>query len=681
MQMGDHTESGDRELTEDQPLSHPQLNWKPVLRHERPLKPVKKSSILPTLRDAFKFVDLRKGKGIFLVTRVSEGWVIFEYARFLICKVDFDEIRIGGLPLGGNPFAPQTYIVNSKGHIARIKYTTNGYRLEKDTRPTEEPTTAWAVTALVPVPESNDGNLLAWLPRTTFQPTPDDLQSTQAWINQNIPGTKIKAGGSQHSWSQIANTNHIYILPDSMKLLRFIEEEADIYRKDLGNRRANLLRGGSGVTIREANRFLWERGKAFYALPGWDGQTLGGIFNTGTHGSCFTLGPIAEMIVSIDLVLADGTLNRIEPSDNNITDPESLSMERPDVKLVQDNDYFYSLLINMGTMGIVHSYVLEVTDAYFLKEVRTATKVAALREKLKGGKIYQFVGVKGKPADLAKTKPKISDGKDGGFAEHPFPAFHLDFFFNPHGDQIVVTSKHPVQTPDKLVFGFEPPGRDLIRTILMGARFHRNTLADWIEERFRPELVWIIDAISHAVPKSNPWLINRALKTLLQDVYIERSFNVFNFGEGQSEIPALSSTFFIPLENDQYLEALDIILAVAKQFAARGKYETAPIQMRFVRGTRCLIGCPKDFCAFECIFTASTKHAQEMIDAYDHALRQKFNGDVCLHWGQMMRDPDHDQIRSMYPRYNRWRAIRDELDPQGLFLNEWQMKILPLVSS
>jgi hypothetical protein len=383
------------------------------------------------------------------------------------------------------------------------------------------------------------------------------------------------------------------------------------------------------------------------------------------------------MIVSIDLVLADASLIRIERSDNNITDPESFATERPNVRLIQEDDYFYSALINTGTMGIVHSYVLEVTDSYFLREVRTGTTVVAMKEKLKGGKIYQLVGVKGKPADLAKTEPKFSDGKDGGFAQHPFPAFHLEFLFNPHGNQIVITSKHPTQTRDELVFGWEPPGRDLVRTILMGAKFHRNAFADWIQERFRPELVWVVDTISHAIPSSNPWLINQAMNTLLQPVYIERSFNVFNIGEGQSEIRALAGTFFIPLENDDYLEALDIIFVVAKQFAQRGKYATAPISMRFVRATKSLIGCPKDYCAFECIFTASTKYAQEMIDAYDQALRQRFGGDVRPHWGQMMRDPDSAEIHSMYPRYDRWRAIRDELDPQGLFLNEWQTKILP----
>src|SRR5271154_5902400 len=97
-----------------------------------------------------------KGFSSLHVCRPVTGWAIFEYAKFLICKVDFAKLRIGGLPLGGDPLEPQTYIVDSGRHIARINHTTTGYRLEKANRPTEEPTKPWAVAALVPVQESND---------------------------------------------------------------------------------------------------------------------------------------------------------------------------------------------------------------------------------------------------------------------------------------------------------------------------------------------------------------------------------------------------------------------------------------------------------------------------------------------------------------------------------------------
>jgi D-arabinono-1,4-lactone oxidase len=461
-------------------------------------------------------------------------------------------------------------------------------------------------------------------------------------------------------------------------LFRLLDEEPNVYRADLGERRRNLVRLGSGSTIREVSRYLWNHGKSFIALPGYDAQTMGGVFNTGTHGSTFTIGPLAEFILSIDLLRSDATYVRIEPKDG-ITDPVAFAREHPDVKLIQDDDWFYSNIINMGTMGIVHSYVLVVTECYHLKEVRTATTVDEMKAKLKGGKIYELSGVKGIPAELAKVRPRISDGKDGGFKDHPLPAFHLELYFNPHGTTVIVTSRHPVEVEDDAIFGFEPPGRDLVRTLLMGARFSRPALPTWIQDRYRRALVCIVNKIMHTFPSAIPSLINQALDTLVDKAYIDRSFNVFNLGEGTSRIPALAGTIFVPLENDMYLDALDVILGVAKQFAGRKLYETAPASLRFVRATKALIGCPKDYCAFECVFTASTTYAQEMFEAYFKALREKFGGEVRLHWGQILPDFDPEQIRAMYSQYDLWRGIRDELDPEERFLNEWQAKILPIV--
>ena len=111
--------------------------------------------------------------------------------------------------------------------------------------------------------------------------------------------------------------------------------------------------------------------------------------------------------------------------------------------------------------------------------------------------------------------------------------------------------------------------------------------------------------------------------------------------------------------------------------ADSGIRETAPFSMRFVKGFSAFLGCPKDYCSFEFIFTASTGYAQKMIDAYDIALREKFGNDVRMHWGQLMRDPKPEEIRGMYKNYDVWRKIRDTLDPEKTFLNEWQEGILP----
>lgn len=605
--------------TVDQPV----LRWKPkMLSKEKDLKRATASARFSTLKEALDAVDRHKGKNVVLLTRTPTGWTTFEYIGSSAWKVEFKKLILGGLPLGGDPLIPQTYIFDGKDRFAHIIYGDGGYRIEETPRPTQEPTEPWAVEAVVPVEEINHGKNLTWLPRITLRPTLDELPAALAWVNQNMPAGKIKAGGSKHSWSKVAMSTDIYIEPERMKLSRTMDEEPKVYHSNLGEERGNLVRAGSGNTVKEMNRYLWEHGKSFPILGGYDGQTLGGVFSTGTHGSVFTRGPLAEMIVSIDLVLADGHSIRIEPT-LGITDPKALATERPDLRLIQDDDHYYAALINMGTMGVVHSYILQVTDAFHMNEIRTRSTIPELKEKLRGGKIYNLVGAPGKPIELGKTQAKISDGKDGGFKDQPLSAYHLEFLINPHSDKVVVTSRHPitVMTTDDAALEFSPPGRDLVRTIHRGARFGRPAFPTWFQENFRELLAWGIDQIIKIAPRSTPRLIDNAMDTLIDDAYVDRSFNVFNVGDGTNQIPALAATIYIPIVSDDYLTALDLIRTAAAQFAERrNRYGTGPASMRFVKGTKAMLACDVDVCSFEFIFTGSTTYALEMVEAYEAAL-------------------------------------------------------------
>ncbi|SPO02815.1 uncharacterized protein DNG_05490 [Cephalotrichum gorgonifer] len=642
-------------------------------------------------------------RGVTTPTAPSPTWVIFKYRSTNVHRVTFQKIRLDKLPLGGNPITPWTYILGNDGHLGEIAWVEDGYFTRDASLPMNEPTEPW-IDSVVPYELANDGRLLVWTPAMMLCPSIDELPGVMGWLHRGLlSGKKIKAGGSFHAWSNIAVTDGIQIVPWNLKLLtRATEEVPPVYKQNAKFEHHLLIRGGSGNTLRELNQYAWEQGLGFPALGGFDGQTIGGMFNTGTHGSVLTTSHLVDAIVSLDLIQATGKLIRIEPADG-ITDPAAFAAECGcnDARLTQDDGYFNAVLINMGTMGVVASYVLKLTPRYHLKEVRTQSSISEVKEKLSGGKIYSLSSVAAShpPSQIAQTPPRISDGSDGGFRGHPYPAYHFELLINPHGTKVVITTRHPLPVDDSAdaKMHFQPPGRDLIRTLQRGARFSRSRIPTWFQERFGLLLVTIVDTLIALLPPLVPRLNDTAMASLMREAYIDRSFNVFNIGPGTNDIPALACSIFVPVENDAYLIALDTIQKTAGEFAAKGMYNTAPLAMRFVKGSRAFLGIREDSCSFEFIFTARTAHAQRVIDGYDAALRDALSSffhdaedtekhidgaaegkhRVRVHWGQMMREPDAKTLMGMYPLYPRWREIRDELDPGEVFLNQWQARVLP----
>jgi hypothetical protein len=171
-----------------------------------------------------------------------------------------------------------------------------------------------------------------------------------------------------------------------------------------------------------------------------------------------------------------------------------------------------------------------------------------------------------------------------------------------------------------------------------------------------------------------PELLDSGMVNIVDTDFEGRSYNVFNIGQGQNDIPALSSEPTVPLRDDLYLQALDVILEKAAEFAKQGKYHTGPLSMRFVAGSPAMLADPEDVCRFEIIFTGGSKHAPAMMRAYEDALFQRFRGDVRPHWGQInnLSRATVRRLPVMFPRLAEWQAQRKAYDPDGVFLNEWQ---------
>lgn len=650
---------------------------------------------------------------VFVIILDVAGWWAFEFTEDHAGAVDLAEILVHDLPLAADPENPQTFVIDASGIVAKLAVSTAGaaghknYNLQKigplETFSAVEPSiTATVVTGFV-VPREivNHGQNVRWTPRYAFRPGPSraTLAAGLRWMGENLPNRCIRAVGSRHSWSPIAQCDDITILPGGWTGIAPLargEAAANITNPDA------LFRTHAGTRIREINIELQKRGRALPVLGGFDGQTIGGVLPTGTHGSVLRAGPLADLICSIDLVCFSGKILRIEPARAPVTDPAFIQIADPDLELRRDDDLFDSARIGLGACGVIHSLVLRTVPRFWLREVRTAMDFNKISAALAGGKIYNYFET-AENNNKRFANPALPDFPAGAplFPDHPAHPYHFELLWNPYTGKSLLTSRHPVDHNTQLkletgepAFFNNPPVRNIFRLFgfdPMSDAFSRPDLPEIGAAHFGDAGIQILELLAKENPAAIPKLIDSTIDGLVdRNGYIQRSYNVFNIGKAANLLPALSSTISVPLRDDIWLRAAEVIAKVAASNLQKGIVETAPIALRFVAASSAPLADPEDCCKFELIFGGNSadirQKAGSLIKDYYHALTAAFGVEnVRFHWGQIIPPGTLDQpvsagalpVLLQFPKYNKWRQVRDTLDPESRGLTPWLKSILP----
>jgi hypothetical protein len=662
---------------------------------------------------------------VFVICREIPGWAVYQFSTGSLGQVDLQDVLTLALPLAADPTAPRTYLVDSHGRLGGLLAKGDAYVIAPlglsaagvlapvakpedavlldpagDYSNTSEPALPPSLVTGFVVPEPvffNHATNIHWKAPFAFRPgsSIQKLALGLAWMSGQLsPGISIRAIGSGHSWSPVAATDGVTLLPDDAVGLEAVSpanaQSGPLYR---------IL---AGTTIRQVNTALSNLDLAIPYLGGFDGQTVGGVFATGTHGSVGSLGPLADLIRSIDLVTFDGSILRLEPTRLQVTDRATLQQEHPEIELRADDDLFDAVRLGLGAFGIIHSLVLETVPEYWLREIKTLVTLDQMRQFTQAGGIVslfeprEYVLARLRNRDLADYVPP---SPIPGFPGHPSPAFHLEFLWNPYKDgEILVTTRHWVDAATRAGFeAAEPddfqrgPNRDLFRMIdPRTARFQRPGLSEFLALHAGKSVIEVLELIERVFPQEVPYLINSSIESLPNpEGYVQRSYNVFNIGDATNQLPSLSATMSVPLRADLWLNALDIIRQTSEALLQHGVVESAPIALRFVAGSTALLADPEAVCKFEFIFGGNDEWTQQksstLIAAHYQALRSKLGNDVHLHFGQLiptgtMDQPDADgklPIELAFPRYGTWRNLRHELDPAGHGLSTWLRSILP----
>jgi FAD/FMN-containing dehydrogenase len=454
-------------------------------------------------------------------------------------------------------------------------------------------------------------------PLAIFRPT--TLGELRSILRQaSAQGCRVKAVGSGHSFADVASTTDFLIETHGLK--NVLDLERGVLKPGIDTR--NLFAAEGGMRVRDLNEALWEAGFGLINMGGYDGQTIMGVVSTSTHGSGIEFPPLAQFVTSLTTVVANGRTVRIEPHDG-ITDPARWAARHPDIELVQDDDWFNAAQVGIGCMGVVYAVILRVQPRYWMIEQRSVTTWRELKPQLQDG------------APLRDNR-------------------HWEMLVNPYevnGEHTcLITRRNPVDEPTTP--SHELPQRNFIVELLAKARFSGAVL---------------LSVINH-FPDLVPQITDQALHTLARD-YVDRSYRVFNIGAA-NDVPAYGSEIGFPMST--YIAATDRILEIAGHAQRVGKaYLTSPFSLRFCKSSPAFMSMmfEADTCMIEFPMLANTVGGYELLRKIENEM-YAFGGRP--HWGLLnFISGGRELIRQMYPQFDKWDAVRQQLDPDGMFANSF----------
>jgi L-gulono-1,4-lactone dehydrogenase len=447
---------------------------------------------------------------------------------------------------------------------------------------------------------------------------PDSLEALVELVRRaEREGTTIRMVGAGHAWSDVALTDGLLLEPDRLGGL----PELDDGCLRPGSAGRDLVRVLGGTHLRDLNAALDRDGLALPNMGGYDAQTIGGVVSTSTHGSGVDFGPFPDLVRSLDLVVAGGEVVRVEPADG-LTDPDLFAAKYGDTRsLIQDDDTFDAAICGMGSLGLIHSLVLEVRDEFWLNEVRTLDTWEAVRERL-----------------------TVDDLRAMGE--------HCELFVNPYaGDdgthRSLVTVRKPCPQPDDL-----PPDKR--------ERHPLTELASSI-----PLTGVLIRWYMRLFPKTLPKRFDDVLADMCDDGYASASYRVFNIGAA-NELPAYSMELGVSIEDGSHVDAVDRILAIAERRRREdGVYHTSPFSLRFVAPSRAYASMMhgRATMMIELIMVKGSKRGYELLAGYEAEL---VDLGVRSHWGQYNK-LTAAQLPVLYPRWAQWVAVHQRFNGSGVF--------------
>lgn len=452
---------------------------------------------------------------------------------------------------------------------------------------------------------------------------PENAEDIQAIVSEaEHEGLRVRAVGSGHSFSEVAKGRDFLM---DMKNLRDVTRYTDNVKNT--NATKDYVLADAGITIRRANRKLDELGLALENMGAVDFQTVSGALMTGTHGTGIRKPAFPDMVRAMRLVITKSELVQIEPTDG-ITDPALHQLHEPNIRLIQDDDIFYSTVLSFGGMGIVYQIVFEVVPKFMIHEHRYLVQWTELKAQLQSGEFMN----------------KVYDNDFVAFRANPYKV---------KGDHLCSVVVQNV---------VNPPGQNDGR---------RNFLAKILSDR---EVIFegMVRALNRN-PKRTANRIQTALKNSAVKSYTDLSFKVLYQSGAATLRYGISSEFAFDADANKIVEVLEFIFKRTEYYEDYAEINhPSHIPVRFVMPSHAYLSQAynRPTCYIDVPTLYSTIGFMSLLERYQLEMI-KMGG--IPHWGKInnMLYQKHQFIIDQFPMRQKWVDVRNAMDPRGTFLNDF----------
>jgi len=415
-------------------------------------------------------------------------------------------------------------------------------------------------------------------------------------------GKRIKVIGSGHSLSPIA-------LPEAGEWVISLENYAEILGVD-SERQTITVRGGA--TLKQVNEALDSHGLALENLGTISDQTVGGVFQTGTHGTGKAYGPLHTQIIELTLINGKGELKRVTPEGEPLL--------------------FRACQCGLGTLGIVETVTLRAVPAQPLCEEMGAVEWPEVLDRVK----------------------ELVQAND-----------HVRFHWFPYTQRVGMWTANPTRekqqesTKDAASFS---------RLIAEVAEERNDPQIRSIEDilELGPSDPAIVARFNRAFFEADYG------KTSTR---IDRSDQILNADcSAHSHCCAMETAFPIGHTKPFLLELQELV--EKNDLPAHTSVEIRFVKADQALLSPTYSDHSDDLFCFVSIVSIHPNCRPVPYESYFQLfqeLAERHQG--RLHWGKMGRfDPAH--LKQVYPRWEQFRELQKQEDPSGLFLNTFTRHIL-----